>query len=186
MSEILPVDRYDQMNKVATLYHKGTTNPTEIARQLGIKRAEALQLIEEWKDIAKNDVDIRAQAQEVLQGAIQHYALLIEKGWETIQQADDAEDLKTKASLIKSLADIDAKKVEMLQKAGLYDDATLGDELAMMEEKQAILVSILKDVTANCDKCKFEVARRLSKVTGKVEPVDMTNTIVEGEVSRQS
>ncbi len=59
----------------------------------------------------------------------------------------------------------------MLQKAGLYDDAALGDELAEMEEKQQILINILKEVTADCSHCKTEVARRLSKVTGRVEPI---------------
>lgn len=178
MSELDVVNRYDQIAKVAELMQKGTYQPTAIAKALGIKRAEALDLIEEWKDIARNDTDIRAQALESLQGAIQHYSMLIAKGWETIEQADAVSDLKTKASLIKAIADIDAKRVEMLQKAGLYDDASLGDELAEMEEKQAILVGILKDVTAGCDRCKFEVARRLTKVTGKVEDV-----AIEGEVS---
>ena len=183
MSELEVIDRYDLMNKVATLYHKGTTNPTAISKELGIKRAEAVSLIEEWKDIARNDNDIRAQAAETLQGALKHYDLLIEKGWETINQADEGErDLKVKATLIKSIADIEAKRVEMLQKAGLYDDAALGDELAQMEEKQAILIGILKDVTSDCDNCKFEVARRLSKVTGKTEPIKMNENIIEGEV----
>lgn len=179
-NELDVIDRYDLINKVATIYHKGNTNPTAIAKELGLKRAEVLSLIEEWKDIARNDTDVRAQAAEVLQAVIQHYAMLIAEGWSTIEQADTASDLKTKATLIKAIADIEAKKVDMLQKAGLYDDAALGDELAEMEEKQQILIGILKDVTSNCDNCKFEVARRLSRVTGKTEPIHID--AIEGEV----
>lgn len=183
MKEIAVIDRYDQINEVATLFHKGTTNPTAIARELGIKRAEALDLIEEWKDIARNNSDIREQAALALQGALQHYDMLIAEAWKTLEDADSGEfkDLKVKATLIKILGDLDGKRIDMLQKAGLYDDASLGDELAEMEEKQAILIGILREVTADCPNCKFEVARRLTKVTGKVEDI-APSIVIEGSV----
>jgi len=176
--EIELLDRYEQINAVAQMYIKGTTNPTTIAKELGIKRAAALELIEEWRDIAKSNDDIREQASEALQAGIQHYSMIVERLWETVEQSDKADDYKTKNGVLKNIADIEAKKIDMLQKAGLYDDASLGDELAEMEEKQAILISILKEVTSTCEHCKFEVARRLAKVTGKTEPV-----VISGEVS---
>jgi len=43
--------------------------------------------------------------------------------------------------------------------------------LAETERKQDILVKILKEVTATCPKCKLDVAKRLSQITGVVEPV---------------
>ncbi|UUG69416.1 hypothetical protein SEA_SHAM_81 [Streptomyces phage Sham] len=168
------LDRYEQINKVAQMYIKGTTNPTTISKELGIKRAEAISLIEEWREIARGNDDIREQAAEALQAGIQHYSMIVERFWETVEQADVAADYKTKNAVLKNIADVEAKKIDMLQKAGLYDDAAMGDEIAEMEEKQAILISILKEVTANCDHCKLEVARRLSKVTGKAEPVNVT------------
>jgi hypothetical protein len=61
----------------------------------------------------------------------------------------------------------------MLQKAGLLENNELADQLLETERKQEILVEILKSVTVSCDTCKFEVARRLSEVTGRVEPVDV-------------
>jgi hypothetical protein len=176
--EVELLDRYEQINRVAQIYIKGTTNPTTIAKQLGIKRAEALDLIDEWKSIARNNDDVKDQASEALQAGIQHYSMIVERLWETVEQADDDGDIKTKNAVLKNIADIEAKKIDMLQKAGLYDDASLGDELAEMEEKQQILISILKEVTSDCDHCKVEVARRLSKVTNKSEPV-----IISGEVS---
>jgi bacterioferritin (cytochrome b1) len=177
--EIELLDRYEQINAVAQMYIKGTTNPTTIAKELGIKRAEALDLIAEWRDIAKSNDDIREQASEALQAGIQHYSMIVERFWETVEQADTNQDYKTKNAVLKNIADVEAKKIDMLQKAGLYDDASIGDELAEMEEKQAILVSILKEVTSNCDHCKIEVARRLSKVTGKAEPVTIPGEVTE-------
>lgn len=172
-NEIELLDRYERVNAVAQLYIKGTTNPTAIAKQLGIKRAEAVGLIDEWKEIARNNEDVKGQASEALQAGIQHYSLIVEKMWETVEQADFADDIKTKNAVLKNIADIEAKKIDMLQKAGLYDDAALGDELAEMEEKQQILVDILKEVTSGCDNCKLEVARRLSKVTGNPVPMNV-------------
>lgn len=169
--EIELLDRYEQINTVAQMYIKGTTNPTTISKELGIKRAEAIQLIEEWREIARGNDDIREQAAEALQQGIQHYSIITQRFWETVEQADVANDYKTKNAVLKNIADVEAKKIDMLQKAGLVGDSSIGDELAEMEEKQAILVSILKEVTANCDHCKIEVARRLSKVTGRAETV---------------
>jgi len=168
------LDRYEQINRVAQMYIKGTTNPTTISKELGIKRAEAISLIEEWREIARDNDDIKEQAAEALQAGIQHYSMIVERFWETVEQADVAADYKTKNAVLKNIADVEAKKIDMLQKAGLYDDAAIGDEIAEMEEKQAILISILKEVTANCDHCKIEVARRLARVTGKAEPVNVT------------
>lgn len=176
--EVELLDRYEQINTVAQMYIKGTTNPTSIAKELGIKRAQALELIDEWRDIARNNDDIKSQAAEALQAGIQHYSMIVERLWETVEQADTANDYKTKNAVLKNVADIEAKKIDMLQKAGLYDDASIGDELAEMEEKQAILISILKEVTSDCSHCKYEVARRLAKVTGKPEPVNITGEVI--------
>jgi hypothetical protein len=34
-----------------------------------------------------------------------------------------------------------------------------------------MLVGILKEVTSSCNHCKIEVAKRLSQITGIVEPI---------------
>jgi hypothetical protein len=174
--EIELLDRVEQMNKVVERYLKGE-NPTQIARAVGMKRADVLTYIDEYKEIARNDDEVKERAREALHSADRHISMIIERAWETVEQADDSGDIKTKAALLKNLADIEGKRVDMLQKAGLYDDASLGDELAEMEEKQQILISILKEVTSDCDHCKVEVARRLSKVTNRAEPV-----VIPGEV----
>ncbi len=175
--EIELVDRIDQMNRVVERYLKGD-NATAIAKATGLKRAEVLDYIDEYRDIARNDEEVKGRAREALHNADEHVNMIIKRTWETVEQVDNAGDYKTKATLLKNLSDIEGKRVEMLQKAGLYDDAALGDEIAEMEEKQQILINILKEVTADCPHCKLEVARRLAKVTGKAEPV-----VIPGEVS---
>jgi hypothetical protein len=53
----------------------------------------------------------------------------------------------------------------------LLDNAELANQIAETERKQDILVKILKEVTASCPKCKMDVAKRLSQITGIVESV---------------
>ena len=171
-SELELVERFDRMNKVVEELLKGN-NANQIARNLDMKRGEVLTLLDEWRTIVHSDNHIRDRAKEALMGADQHYAMLIQKAWETVEQADQNDQLNIKTQALKLITDIEAKRIEMLQKAGLLENNELGDQLMETERKQEILVDILKSVTSNCDTCKFEVARRLSQVTGKVEAVDV-------------
>jgi len=106
-----------------------------------------------------------------LAGADQHYAMIIEKAWETVEQADTNQQLSVKTQALKLVADTEQKRLDMLNKAGVLENNELAEQLMETERKQKILVEILKDVTSNCERCKFEVSRRLSEVTGKVEAV---------------
>ena len=63
------------------------------------------------------------------------------------------------------------RSIGMLQQVGLLDNAELATQVAEAERKQDVLVKILKEVTSNCPKCKLEVAKRLSQITGIVEAV---------------
>ena len=163
-------DHYDRMNKVVSELLKGN-NPTQIATITGFKRAEVLGYIDEWKQVVKNDSTARERAKEAISGADQHYAMLIKEAWKTVEDADGAGQLNVKATALKLIADIEGKRIGMLQEVGLLDNAELATQLAETERKQDILVKILKEVTATCPKCKMEVAKRLSQITGVVEPV---------------
>jgi len=163
-------DHFDRMNRVVEELLKGN-NPTQIAVTTGFKRAEVLGYIDEWKEVVKNDSGARERAKQAISGADQHYAMLIKEAWKTVEDADQSGQLNVKATSLKLIADIEAKRIGMLQEVGLLDNAELATQLAETERKQEILVKILKEVTATCPKCKMEVAKRLSQITGVVEAV---------------
>lgn len=167
-NEIELRERIEIMDKIANLWITGTRNPGTIAKQLKMSRAEVLEYIEEYKAIIRDDDEVKARAKEALYEADSALHLVNEENWGIVKVEMDN---KVKATVLKNIADIEAKRVELLQKAGLYDDAALGDELAAMEEKQQILIGIIKEVTSHCPSCKIEVARRLAKVTGQPSPV---------------
>jgi len=163
-------DHFDRMNKVVEELLKGNS-PTQIASLTGFKRAEVLEHIEEWKQVVRNDSGSRDRAKEAISGADQHYAMLIKEAWKTVEDADQAGQLNVKSTALKLIADIEGKRIGMLQEVGLLDNQEIASQVAETERKQEILVKILKEVTASCPKCKIEVAKRLSQITGIVEPV---------------
>lgn len=176
MSEIELADHFDRMNMVVSELLKGN-NPSQIATITGLKRAEVIELVDEWKTVVHNDVAARERAKEAISGADQHYAMLIKEAWKTVEDADQAGQLNVKATALKLIADIEGKRIGMLQEVGLLDNAELATQLADTERKQDILIKILKEVTATCPKCKMDVAKRLSQITGVVEPIEIIEEV---------
>ena len=103
--------------------------------------------------------------------------MLIKEAWKTVEDADQAGQLNVKATSLKLIADIEGKRIGMLQEVGLLDNAELANQIADTERKQDIPVKILKEVTASCPKCKIEVAKRLSQITGIVEPIEIIEEV---------
>jgi len=169
-SDLEVADHFDRMNKVVEELLKGN-NPTTIAKTLDIKRTEVLDHIDTWRGLMRSDNNIQQRAREALTSADQHYAMIIQRAWETVEQADANAQYNIKAQSLKLIADVEARRIDMLQKAGLLENNEIGDQLIETERKQAVLMGILRDVTSSCDHCKFEVARRLTEATGKVEAV---------------
>jgi uncharacterized protein (DUF885 family) len=169
-------DHFDRMNKVVEELLRGN-NPTQIATLTGFKRAEVVELIDQWKSVVHNDTSARERAKEAISGADQHYAMLIKEAWKTVEDADQAGQLSVKSGALKLIADIEGKRIGMLQEVGLLDNAELAGQMAEAERKQEVLVKILKEVTASCSKCKIEVAKRLSQITGIVEPIEIIEEV---------
>ena len=160
----------EEVNRVASEYIKGNDEST-IAKQLDIPRNRVVKLLNEWRGMIANNEAIRARAKEALASADQHYNKLIQKAYEVVQDADTQGVLGDKTKALKLILDIETRRMDMLQKAGLLENKELADQLIEQERKQEILLGILKDVVGSCDKCKYEVARRLADYGGPGEAV---------------
>jgi len=162
--------QFDQMNTVVEELLKGNT-PNQIAKRLDITRAQVENHIKTWKDFIHDNQAIRDRAKEALAGADEHYSMLIKEAWDVVNEAGVASELNTKNSALKLIADIESKRIDMLNKAGVLEDNSMADQILESERKQTVLVNILRDVTSSCEHCKWEVAKRLSEVTGQIEAV---------------
>ena len=170
MAEIELAQHFDRMNKVVEELLKGNS-ATQIASITGFSRKEVVEFIDEWKSVVHNDSSLRDRAKEAISGADQHYAMLIKEAWKTVEDADQLGQLNVKAGALKLIADIEGKRIGMLQEVGVLENNELASQIAEAERKQEVLVKILKEVTSTCPKCKMEVAKRLSQITGIVESV---------------
>jgi len=165
---------YDRMEQVVSLYAKGYRS-SDIQKATGLKRADIESLLKEFRDYAEQDRVIRERAKEVVLVVDTHYNEIVRGLYDALEEADLNSDYKTKISGLKVVADVEAKKVELLQKAGILAQNTIGDQIIESEKKQQALIKILKEVSSKCNNCKVEVAKELSKITGKVEPITVVN-----------
>lgn len=170
MSELEPAVHFDRMNKVVQELLKGNS-ATQIATITGFSRKEVIEYVDEWKSVVHNDTNLRDRAREAISGADEHYAMLIKEAWKTVEDADTQGQLNVKAGALKLIADIETKRIAMLQSVGVLENTQIASQIAETERKQEILVGILKEVTASCPKCKMDVAKRLSQITGIVESI---------------
>lgn len=169
-NELEVAGKFDQMNKVVEELLKGSTS-AQIAKTLDLTRVQVDNHIQTWKSLVQDNSAIKARAKEALAGADEHYSMLIKEAWSVVSEAGVASELNTKNAALKLIADIEAKRIDMLNKAGVLENNDIADQILESERKQEILVGILRDVTSSCDHCKWEVSKRLSQVTGQVEAV---------------
>jgi len=125
-------------------------------------------MIKEWQTLASDNVAIRARAKEALAAADEHYGRLISKSYEVIDDADTNGDLRSKSGAIKLVMDIESKRIEMLQKAGLLENKELAEEMLEIERRQEILMGILKDVAAEHPEIRDKIMTRLSDASRKL------------------
>ena len=153
----------DEVNRVASEYVKGNTE-IQISKSLDIPRTRVVRLLDEWRGMIANNEAIRSRAREALATADQHYNRLIQKAYEVIDGAESQGDLGEKRQSLKLILEIENKRIEMLQKAGLLENKEIAEELMESERKMEVLVKILREVSGQCDHCKVEVTRRLADV----------------------
>lgn len=182
MSELSVYDgeAFQQMEKVASLMLKGHSE-FKTARDLGMKVVEVRALWNAYKERLDNDSLATDAARDHLNLMVKQYDdLLVDLNANLDNLKELSFDEKASAQIIstaRTIGDLQAKRVDLLQKAGLLDAHDLGDELAEREEQERILVDILRNDL--CSNCQAAVAAKLQKVTGDVEAVQVIDEDTE-------
>lgn len=158
------VQHLDEVNKVVEKYLQGS-EPTQISKELSLPRQKVVAHIKEWQAMATDNAAIRARAKEALVAADTHYNKLISKAYEVIDEASTTANLSAKTSAIKLVLDIEARRIDMLQKAGLLENKELAEEMVEIERKQDVLVGILRDIASQHPEIRNEIMTKLSAVS---------------------
>ena len=170
------IEHLDEINKVVEEYLKGS-DPTKISKDLNLPRTRVVAHLNEWKVMVSANDAIRSRAKEALAAADAHYGKLISKAYEVIDEATMNNNLGAKTAGIKLVLDIEAKRIEMLQKAGLLENKELAEEMIEIENRQEILMNILKDIAAEHPEVRDKIMRRLSEASRKNETITVVHNV---------
>lgn len=170
------VKHLDQVNSVVSEYLKGN-DATQISKDLALPRQTVVQYINEWKVMASANDAIRARAKEALAAADTHYSKLISKSYEVIDEATMTNNLSAKTQGIKLVMDIESKRIDMLQKAGLLENKELAEEMVQIEKRQEILMGILKDIASEYPQIRDQIMVRLSQIAKDNEVITIVNDV---------
>lgn len=166
--------------------------PFQIARELGIRTVDVNAHIEEWRKSAVGQDLMKDRIEELISAMDEHYGILIQKAYEIIDEVDrldeDGEELAVstkrgrhtmtrsqmlsqKLGAIKTISDLESKRIDILQKAGLLEAADVGEALVEMEENKRMLLKILEEEL--CSACRVKVMTRIAEhMQGEVIVVD--------------
>ena len=181
MSELSVYDgpAFKEVERVAQSMLKGHSE-FKVAKELGMKPPEVRALWAVYREQLENDSLSRDAARDHLNLMIVQYDGLIVGLHKNLADLDilnyDEKVSAQKVATARTIADLQAKRVDLLQKAGLLDQGDLGDELAERENQEAIIVDILRNDL--CNDCRAIVAEKLQKVTKQVE----INEIIEEDM----
>ncbi len=170
------IQHLDEVNQVVTEYLKGN-DPTVISKELDIPRTRVVSLINEWKVMASANDAIRARAKEALVGADTHYTKLITKAYEVIDEASLSTNLSAKTAGIKLVLDIESRRIDMLQKAGLLENKELAEEMIEIERRQEVLVGILRDIASEHPEIRDIIMNRLSSIAREGEVITIVHDV---------
>jgi hypothetical protein len=175
-TEVDLINHLDEVNNVVTEYLKGS-DPTKISKELNIPRTRVVAHLDEWKESASNNSAIRARAKDALAGADAHYSKLISKSYEVIDEASMTNNLGAKTAAIKLVMDIESKRIDMLQKAGLLENKELAEEMVEIERRQEVLIGILRDIASEHPEIRDMIMQRLSAIAKEGEVITVVHDV---------
>lgn len=175
-TEIELVKHLDEVNKVVEEYLKGS-DPTRISKTLDMPRTRVVAHLNEWKAMASANDAIRARAKDALVGADAHYTKLIQQAYEVIDDATTTANLPAKTAAIKLVMDIESRRIDMLQKAGLLENKELAEEMVEIEKRQEVLVGILRDIASTHPEVRDLIMQRLSTIAREGEVITVVHNV---------
>lgn len=170
-SELEVIAYHDEVNEVVSLMIQGY-NYTEIARELGLKRATVLEYATYWKNQASDNTFVQEQASSAITSANEHYNMAIKEFWNTSAQAENNGDLRLKKDSIQAAVNTEEKRITMMQKAGLLTDQDLRQKLESQKEREQEIIEMLKEVAQEHPEVRATILGKLSRITGEGQGIE--------------
>lgn len=164
------MSQIDEAQRCAELYAKGNSY-TQIAREEGIPRSRVISNIQDWQKLVMSDSDIKTKAKELLLNIDLSYQMLIKELWWVIEEAKLNGELKEMTAAAKAAGQLEKDRSQLYSTAGITADDELADQLAAMEMEHETIKQILKEISADCPRCRAMVYSKLAEINGQPEVI---------------
>lgn len=157
----------DKMLEIVKLQAEGRTQ-TYIQQQTGATRREQKQVLEQYREFVNKDSWIQTRAREATAMIDTHYTSLIAKFYEAEDDAISSDDYKTRASILKQIADVEKQRIQFLTNAGILSAQSIGDQIVDIEEQKETIKAILKETAQKFPEAAKFIAQKLAELDGQV------------------
>lgn len=158
----ISADWIKKQNEIFDDYVTGFQDWTKLARRHNVTRAEAITAVEQVQQYMTQTGVFKEMARTRLHEMNHHYGMLIRETWEAVEEMkSDPRKVDKVPAAIKVIADIEHKRQEALQKAGMFDDHEMGDMVAEAERKVDAIKKLLKEVITKFPETKEMIIRGL-------------------------
>lgn len=174
INELHDTEYFKNQNAIVDDFLKGNTNYTELAKKHRITRAEAVQMVNDWKDFVRSDKSFKEMGRERLHEMDRHYELIIKEMWENQDDLKDSGEFHKAATVLKMISETEAKRQDALQKAGMYDDGELADMIMENERKTEAISKFLTELIEEHPNLRGKIVEALRKIEDPdyIAPVD--------------
>jgi hypothetical protein len=170
------VEKLDFTEQVGKLYLQGK-NATEIAKFLSAPRGQVVSAIQNFKGLvrqrAESAVDLRDRLFEIVFESDESFRMVIDEAWSTVREADNAWELRNKISALKIVETATKSRADLVQKIGSGQDQDVIDQINETEDKQRIIIELLKEIRDEYPEVAEVIATRLSRIQSDVEVISI-------------
>lgn len=166
----------EQMDKVMEMYFR-SVNPTQIARELGMKRADVLRYIEDFKTYALSSGVLSDRAAEVVHQADNHFSQIITRAHRIADDAKANGELKNEVSALTLAGSTEDKRVKMLKDAGVMENLELANQVAETEEKAEAIAKLIINITEEFPETKEYILRKLGPIMGQTYAIQSAGSM---------
>lgn len=164
----LPEDQIQERNLEVVRLTAEQRTKEYIQSQTGVPPRLQRQINEEYKQFVRNDLWTANRSREIVGYMDEHFNSIIKGLYEVVDAADMNDDYKNKGNALKLIAEVEVKRTDTLQKAGVLSAQNVGDEVAAMNERQNQIMEILKDIAKKHPDVGREIAARIAELNGEV------------------
>lgn len=168
--DLVSAEHWKTLDGVVQLYLEGNSIPS-IAKKMGMLVRDVEANIQEWAVYVRGNKNIQQRARESVHIADAHFNKIIRELWEVVEEAAEGGNLAAKNVALKTLADTEVKRTQMLEKAGNSDAEAMAELLLENEKKIEVIYKLLKELAGDCAHCRPIILSELRKFADPQEPI---------------